>query len=225
MKLRTFLVLPLLLPFAAFAQAVPKKVASVTDEPGLPRVLLIGDSISIDYTVAVRELLKGVANVHHIPENGASTREGLAKLEGWLGAGTWDVIHFNWGLHDLARRQAGKLDIVGPQSVPVELYEKNLRELVARLERTGAKLVFATTTPIPKGAPGRFTGNDLAYNTTARRVMAEAHVAMNDLHAAVREQLPSLQKPKDVHFKPEGSRLVAEKVAESIRAQLSAPAK
>jgi acyl-CoA thioesterase-1 len=222
MKLHPFFAALLFLPLLAFAQAVPKKVASVTDEPGLPRVLLIGDSISIDYTVPVRELLKGVANVHRIPENGGSTRDGLAKLDGWLGAQSWDVIHFNWGLHDLARRQGGKLDIVGPQTAPVELYEKNLRELVARLERTGAKLIFATTTPVPKGAPGRFAGNEVAYNEAARRVMAEAHVAVNDLHAAVREQLPTVQNAKDVHFKKEGSRLLAEKVAEAIRAQLAA---
>ena len=34
------------------------------DVPGLPRVTLIGDSISIGYTLPVRELLKGKANVH-----------------------------------------------------------------------------------------------------------------------------------------------------------------
>ena len=219
MKLRTFLLALPFLPLAAFGQAVPKSLASVTDEPGLPRVLLLGDSISIDYTAPVRELLKGAANVHRIPENGAATREGLAKLDGWLGSGKWDVIHFNWGLHDLAHRQGGKLDIVGPQAVPVALYEKNLRELVARLERTGAKLIFATTTPVPEGAPGRFAGKEIAYNTAARRVMTEAHVAINDLHAAVRDQSETLQKPKDVHFKKEGSALLAEKVAEAIRAQ------
>jgi acyl-CoA thioesterase-1 len=222
MKLRIVLAALVLMPLAAFAQAVSKSISSVKDQPGLPRVLLIGDSISIDYTVPVRELLKGVANVHRIPENGGSTREGLAKLDGWLGTGKWDVIHFNWGLHDLARRQGGKLDIAGPQTVPVELYEKNLRELVARLERTDAKLIFATTTPVPKGAPGRFAGNEVAYNDAARRVMTEAHVAINDLHAAVREHLEAMQNAKDVHFKKEGSRLLAEKVAEAIRGQLSA---
>jgi len=53
------------------------------------------------YTLRVREFLKGVANVHRIPENGGSTRDGLQKLDRWLGTGKWDLIHFNWGLHDL----------------------------------------------------------------------------------------------------------------------------
>jgi hypothetical protein len=68
--------------------------------PGLPRVLLIGDSISIGYTLPVRELLKGKANVHRIPQNGGATDVGLEKMASWLGDGKWDVIHFNFGLHD-----------------------------------------------------------------------------------------------------------------------------
>jgi hypothetical protein len=72
----------------------------VKDDPKLPRVLLIGDSISIGYTVAVRERLKGKANVHRIPQNGGATEVGLDKMTAWLGKGKWDVIHFNFGLHD-----------------------------------------------------------------------------------------------------------------------------
>src|SRR5262249_4795155 len=75
--------------------------APVKDDPALPRVLLIGDSISIGYTVPARKLLQGKANVHRIPENGGPTSNGSAKLDKWLGDGKWDVIHFNWGLHDL----------------------------------------------------------------------------------------------------------------------------
>ena len=32
----------------------------------------------------------------------------------------------------------------------VEVYEKQLREIVAKLKATGARLVFATTTPVPE---------------------------------------------------------------------------
>src|SRR6266446_6796002 len=69
--------------------------AEVKDNPALPRVLLIGDSISIGYTVPTRDLLKGKANVHRIPENGGPTTVGLKNLTKWLGDGKWDVIHFN----------------------------------------------------------------------------------------------------------------------------------
>ena len=80
----------------------------VVDDPRLPRVLLVGDSISIGYTLPVRNLLQGKANVHRIPENGGPTTNGLAKLSAWLGNGKWDVIHFNFGLHDLKLITAGQ---------------------------------------------------------------------------------------------------------------------
>src|SRR6266581_9124682 len=113
--------------------------APVIDQAGLPRVLLIGDSISIGYTATVRKELSGKANVHRIPENGADTANGLKKIDEWLGDGRWDVIHFNWGLHDL------KVTADGGRQVPLEVYEKNLQVLVARLKKTGARLVWATT--------------------------------------------------------------------------------
>src|SRR5436190_2584885 len=88
-------VLPLL------AQKKDPAMEPITDEPGLPRVLLIGDSISMGYTIPVRKALKGKANIHRILTNGSSTVTGLANLDEWLGKGKWDVIHLNWGLHDL----------------------------------------------------------------------------------------------------------------------------
>src|SRR6185503_19430837 len=81
------------------------------DDPKLPRILLIGDSISIGYTVPVRNLLKGRANVHRIPDNGGPTTNGLAQLPQWLGKGKWDVIHFNWGLHDLKIMADGQCQV------------------------------------------------------------------------------------------------------------------
>ena len=67
----------------------------IQDDPALPRVLLIGDSISIGYTLPTRALLAGKANVHRILTNGGPTPNGLEHLTEWLGSGKWDVIHFN----------------------------------------------------------------------------------------------------------------------------------
>ena len=85
------LLLASLSPLGAQTPKAPKKrapnpaFAPVQDVAGLPRVLLIGDSISIGYTLDVRELLKGKANVHRIPTNGGPTTNGLANLSKWLG--------------------------------------------------------------------------------------------------------------------------------------------
>jgi hypothetical protein len=221
MKLFPLLALLIFLPAALAQKKADPTLAPIVDQPGLPRVLIIGDSISMGYTLPTREALAGVANVHRIPENGGSTRDGLEKLGKWLGNGKWDVIHFNWGLHDLKHWKSGKLDITGPQVTPVELYEKNLRDLVAKLKATEARLVFATTTPVPEGSAGRAAGDELGYNEAARRVMSEAGVAIDDLHGLVTPQLAQTQLPKNVHFNGKGYQILAVQTAEEIRKALA----
>ena len=49
----------------------------VTDVPGLPRVLLIGDSVSMGYTLRVRTALQGKANVHRVPTNCGPSADSL----------------------------------------------------------------------------------------------------------------------------------------------------
>ncbi|MFN4258079.1 MAG: SGNH/GDSL hydrolase family protein [Gemmataceae bacterium] len=187
----------------------------ITDDPKLPRVLLIGDSISIGYTLPTRNLLEGKANVHRIPENGGPTINGLAKIDKWLGDGKWDVIHFNWGLHDI------KMD-TGKHQVPIEQYEKNLRELVQKLKRTNARLVWASTTPVPdaKVSPPRRPADVVAYNAVAKKIMEENGVAINDLYAFALPRLEKIQRPANVHFTDAGSQALAEGVARSILIEL-----
>jgi lysophospholipase L1-like esterase len=194
------------------------KADPVKDIPGLPRVLLIGDSISIGYTQPVRNLLKDKANVHRIPENGGPTKNGVAKINAWLGSGKWDVIHFNFGIHDLKYMPDGK------RQVETEDYEKNLRDLITKMKATGAKLIWATTTPIPDGElnPPRRFGKVPEYNAIAEKVMKENGVAIDDLNGAISPQVEKLQNPKDVHYKAEGYNLLAAEVARSIEAALKA---
>lgn len=193
--------------------------APVEDKPGLPRVLLIGDSISIGYTVPVRRLLEGKANVHRAPTNCGPTTRGLQLLDKWLGDGKWDVIHFNWGLHDLKYMDdKGRLVAVekGHQQVPIAQYEKNLEELVKRLKKTGAKLIWASTTPVPEGAAGRTKGDEVRYNAVAKKTMEKHGVAIDDLYAAALPRLAKIQRPRNVHFTPQGSEFLAERVVASI---------
>jgi len=202
----------------AAAQTGPE-FAAVEDTPGLPRVLLIGDSISIGYTLPVRELLRGKANVHRIPDNGGPTTRGIAQLDAWLGHGRWDVIHFNFGLHDL------KINPDGSRQVPLEEYGRNLREIAARLKKTGARLVWATTTPVPGATanPPRQAADVVAYNAAARRVAEENGIAIDDLYGFALPKLAGIQIPANVHFTKEGYRALAERVAEAIAAQLNRP--
>jgi len=194
-------------------------MAPVEDKQGLPRVLLIGDSISIGYTVPTRKALEGKANVHRPQANCGPTTRGLQAIDQWLGDGKWDVIHFNWGLHDLKYISAkgGLTDVdKGKQQVPIGQYEANLEKLVLRLKKTGAKLIWASTTPVPEGAKGRVPGDEVKYNAVAKKVMERHGVALNDLYAFAKPRLKDIQLPANVHFKPEGSQALAEQVAKSI---------
>jgi acyl-CoA thioesterase-1 len=210
--------------FVALSAEQIAAVADVPDAPGLPRVLLIGDSISIAYTQQVRAELKGAANVHHPDENCGPTVFGLDRLDAWLGTGKWAVIYFNFGLHDLKYLDAQEnyvTPVKGHQVASPEQYGKNLRELVKRLQRTGAKLIFATTTPVPAGTNGRVEGSERAFNEVGRQVMQENGVAIDDLHAFALPRLAEIQLPQNVHFTPAGSGVIARRVAATIRVALA----
>lgn len=205
-------------------------MTKIEDVPGLPRVLLIGDSISIAYTLPVRELLRGKANVHRAPANCQNSVVGLTRTrpgpKSWLGEGKWDVIHFNFGLWD-ARLNAS----TGLATVPGDQYRDNLLEIAKRLQESGAKVVFATTTPVPKSLLGEPNPGPLSPKTRlfeevgSRNEMAVAElkkkgVMIDDLYSVILPVLEKYQRANDVHFTKEGSDLLAKAVAESIESQL-----
>ena len=175
----------------------------VKDDPKLPRVLLIGDSVSRGYTQPTRKVLEGKANVHRAPANCGPTASGLKNLDAWLGEGKWDVIHFNFGIHDRA--------------TPAADYVKRLEEIVARLEKTGAKLIWASTTPIPDNPAQKQTAASIVEkNALAAEVMKKHGIPTDDLFAAMTPHLAKLQNPNDVHFTGEGYDFLGAKVGEAI---------
>ena len=91
-----------------------------------------------------------------------------------------------------------------------------------KLKASGAKLIFATTTPVAVGTdkPPRSPDAPPRYNEAALKIMAANGVKINDLYAFALPQLDKLQQPKNVHFKPEGSKALAEQVAKAIEAEL-----
>ena len=202
-------------------------MAKVEDAPGLPRVLLIGDSISIGYTVPVRELLAGKANVHRPLTNCGPTTKGVAEIKKWLGDGKWDVIHFNFGLHDLKYMGPKGQNLADPyadgshQQVPPDEYEANLRKLVAVLKTTDAKLIWRSTTPVPSGCKGRVVGDSMKYNAIAKRIMDENRITIDDQYSFAISRLKKIQRPANVHFSPDGSRALAKQAVAAISKSLT----
>jgi acyl-CoA thioesterase-1 len=185
----------------------------------LPNVLIIGDSISIGYFKPLQEQLKDIAVVTHNEGNAQHTAYGLKKLDEWLGDTRWDVIHFNFGLHDLKyvdERGRNASVETGKHQIPIDQYERNLDEIVKRLKKTGAKLIFATTTPVPDGTGFRAKGDAAIYNRAAEKVMNKHRVQIDDLYSFALPRLKEIQLDSNVHFNQKGSEQLAEQVAKSI---------
>jgi hypothetical protein len=197
-------------------------------DSNLPFVLIIGDSISQGYTPIVRENLKGIANVQRPKTNCGDTLNGLKNLENWLTERVWDVIHFNWGLHDLCHRhpdskEYGNRDkINGKISVKPDLYENNLETLVNMMLPKSKRLLWCATSYVPEGEAGRHCGDDIKYNSIAQKVMSSHDIPINDLHSLTSSFSEELFIAKgDVHFTPKGNSLLGKQVSDSILQEIN----
>lgn len=149
----------------------------------------------------------------YLPPSSGSAADEAAK---------WDVIHFNWGVWDMAYRDPKPGDkwhsdkFNGKLTTPLDAFEKNLRELVAKMKATGATLVWGTITPMHEDLPGRFKEDPARYNAVAEKIMKENGVRINDLYAeSIRLGYP---KRADVH----STGNLALKAIEAIEAALDA---
>ena len=220
-KLAFFLAIILFVSSLASAMASRQEVASLSKSADdvRPKVLLVGDSISIGYIDSVRELLKDKAQVHGLPIATKSSTHGLAEIDTHLAKMQWDVIHFNWGLNDLEHFGTGK------HRVGLDLYEKNLTRLTDKIEKTGAVLIWATTTPVPKGTGSRTHGDAVKYNAVAAKVLQGRDIRVNDLYSFALSRLADIQIPADVHYTVEGYTVLGGQVAQSVQLALAAAAR
>ena len=182
----------------------------------LPRVLIIGDEIAVAYAAEVKTLLAGKAEVH-CSANAFSTGYSKTRIKNWIGSEKWDLIYFNWGVHDIKYMKNGK------QNVSPDAYEKNLKQLVGQLKKTGAKLVFATTTPIPSDYDRddpRKNEDVKKYNEIALGVMNANKVAIDDLNAFITPKISYLQREGDYRFLREGYKALGKQVAATIENNL-----
>lgn len=86
---------------------------------------------------------EGISSVHN-SGNAANTNKGVRCLDSFLGNGTtWDVISFQFGLHDLA------YDI---EQLTQEQYRGLLTNITQRISNLNTQVVWTTTTPVPNAA-------------------------------------------------------------------------
>ena len=191
------------------------------------KILIIGDSISIAYTPFVQEALSDNAIVVHSPGNAQHSGIGLAKLDEWIGEEQWDIIQFNWGLWDICYRhpdseiQGNRDKINGTQTFSLKEYRANLSELVKRLKKTNAKLIFITTSYVPEGEAGGFSGDEIKFNKVAKKVMWGNDILVNDIHRASKNiHLKHAKAPDDVHYTKEGSQMLAVEIVNFLKKEI-----
>ena len=110
----------------------------------------------------------------------------------------------------------------GTQKVSIATYESNLNEIVLRLKKTNAKLIWCSTTPIPKvGSNGRIPGDDERFNQAALRVADAHNLVTNALHSFALGQHESIQLKANVHFSDQGYAILGIQVAKVIETVLA----
>lgn len=154
--------------------------------------------------------------------NTSSDGNWLNVTAGPGGNSKYDVVHFNFGLHDLVDPGPGE----GAEHVDLPQYGKNLQEIYTRLLTIGEKVVFTTTTPCPNvtTSMGRTNAKVVAYNTqalsslkqTAPDLLVDDLYTSVDTYCGVDYKTCSLQKPANVHFTPEGQEFMGKEVTAVI---------
>lgn len=189
----------------------------------MKQVILIGDSIRMGYQPFVAEVLKGEAEVWGPEENGGTSRNVLAHLDEWVLSRESDIVHLNCGLHDLARDPDENRNI-GDVRVSVDEYERNVRAILSKVQSSGRKIVWATTTPVHEDdhrrvkIMERHEADIEKYNAAALRVAEELKVPVNDLYRVVVEAgEESGMKPDGVHYSDAGSQRLGRAVAAFLR--------
>jgi len=219
MKLSRWLMLVLLTCAAQAAEPVVKREATEwcdiwmthSTEHTLPRVLLIGDSITRGYGKEVERKLDGRAYVGRLATS-KSLGDGalLEEIALVLRQTKFDVIHFNNGMHGWDYTE--------------EEYGRAFPQLLALFKQLApqARLIWATTTPVREGKELKLaprTERVKARNRLAQELVIKAGIPIDDLFALCVEH-PDFSSPDGVHASAKGIAAQAAQVAAAIAAQL-----
>jgi lysophospholipase L1-like esterase len=184
-----------------------------TGNTTLPRILIIGDSITNGYSGATRATLKDKALVDMMVSSANVCDPALLlQVQMAMLGYKHTVIHFNNGLHGFHLSDAQ--------------YEAGLRRLVATLRSLdpGAKLIWGSSTPIidmtDKGGVGAPANQKvIARNAVALRVMNELGIPVDDLYTAAAGH-GDWRGGDPYHFNDAGRAALAAEVAKAVSALL-----
>lgn len=180
---------------------------SHANETNLPRVLLIGDSITRDYYPGVEKRLEGKAYVARLATSRfVSDPVLLEEIALVLDNTKFDVIHFNNGMHGWQHSESE--------------YKSAFPKMLAtiRAHAPKAKLIWATTTSLRQSNPERASDPSdqriTERNATGLSCIKGKGIVVDDLNALVCGH-PEYHSD-NVHFNTNGIRMEAAQVAARI---------
>lgn len=179
----------------------------------LPRVLLIGDSITGGYGQQVADNLKGKASVARLTTSKSVGDPALlVEVAMVLDQCRFDVVHFNNGLHGWGYSEAE--------------YQSHFPDLVATIRRHApkARLIWATITPMRQSGKLDVIVADTkrvqARNKIAEGIVGKEGIAVDDLYGLVKDH-PEYWSNDGVHFNGKGVVVEAEQVTKRILERLN----
>ena len=190
----------------------------------MKEVLLLGDSIRQAYQSGVVERLSGIANVSAPGENCRFAAYTLNSLRWRLpGFPKPDVIHWNNGLWDLAILYGGTECFT-----TLDNYMDAIKKTLEQLRKTGAQIIFATTTPChpDKGSynptmPSYTRNADVErYNAAVVDFMEKENIPINDLWSVVYPHIFEYISEDLIHPNDAGKAALADAVADKIKQYL-----
>lgn len=184
-------------------------------------VLIIGDSISEGYTPFAKDALRGVYVQHNMIgstgyTNAQTSGFTLANIEDYLDdCPKWDVVTFGNGLWDIAQTDGDGTPRGGSSSD----YAQNIRAIGNRLISSGAVAVFLTMAPVETGDGVCLDYLVRPYNDSAVAALSGTGVVISDFNSWAHRQA-KYQKRGDVHYSPEGYKILSQFVVQVIRTEL-----
>ena len=178
-----------------------------TNVTNIPRVALIGDSITEGYYQFVKEELQGIAKVDCLTTSYSIASEIYGNIIKWFVKDSeYDVVHFNYGLH--------------AYSVNGEIYESRCREMVETFLKK-SKVILATTTTVLDETLQRenesWKEKVIERNEKIVRVSEEFDLEIDDLYKKCVEFGEKERYKDGVHFYEK----LAKSVVDSVKKQLN----
>ena len=118
--------------------------------------------------------------------------------------------------------QGNRDKINGKQTFTQEGYRENLEKIVTILkEKTKAKLIFVTTSYVPKEEAGRFEKDAVKYNKVAITVMKKYSIPVNDIYRKSKAIHQKYGKGHDdAHYRNEGYQALGDVIASFLRKEI-----